>query len=83
MIGSISIYAIVAVFSATYGGTAIGIIASFLMGVFDATVGLKISEKLKANVPDKSITFNIDFKTVLAVSIFAAVVGGIAILLIL
>ena len=83
MIGSIIIYATVAVFTAKYGGIIIGIIAGFLMGVFDATVGLKISEKLKANIPDKSLTFSIDIKTVLAVSVFAAIVGGIAIVLIL
>ncbi|MBC8756764.1 hypothetical protein H2O64_18970 [Kordia sp. YSTF-M3] len=82
-IGSISIYATIAVYTAIYGGILIGIISSFLMGLFDATVGLKISEKFKANIPDKSITFKIDFKTVFAVSIFATVIGTIAILLIL
>jgi hypothetical protein len=82
-IGSISIYATIAVFAATYGGTIIGIIASLLMGLFDATVGLKISEKLKASVPDKEITWNIDLKTVVTVSIFATFIGTIAILLIL
>lgn len=82
-IGSIVIYATIAVFAAKYGGTVMGIIVSFLMGLFDATVGLKISEKLKANIPDKEITWNIDIKTVAIVSIFATVVGAIAIFLIL
>jgi len=53
------------------------------MGLFDATVGLKISEKFKAYIPDKEITWNIDAKTVVIVSIFATVVGAIAIFLIL
>lgn len=53
------------------------------MGLFDAIIRSKISEKLKANIPNKGITWNIDIKTVATVSIFASVVGAIAILLIL
>jgi hypothetical protein len=82
-IGSIIIYASIAVFAAKYSGTVIGVIVSSLMGLFDAIVGLKISEKLKANVPDKDLAFSVDFKIVLTVIIFATVVGAIAILLIL
>ena len=78
-LGSIVIYALVAIYVAKFGDTTKGIIASFLMGLFDATVGLKISEKLKANVQNTGVNFAINFSTVLGVSIFAAIVGGIAI----
>ncbi|WP_298510335.1 hypothetical protein [uncultured Kordia sp.] len=78
-LGSIVIYAFIAIYAAKSGGTITGIIISFLMGIFDSTVGLKISEKLKANIQNTGVNFAIDVKTVLGVSIFAAIIGAIAI----
>jgi hypothetical protein len=80
--GSILIYGAVAFYTAKSDGLIIGIIASAIVGIFDATIGLFISRKLKANIPEEDIkNMEITPKLVLSMSIFASVIGFFTILL--
>ncbi len=81
--GSILMYAAVAFYTAKSDGLIIGVIASAIVGIFDATIGLLISKKLKANIPEEDLkNMRITPKIVLSMGVFASVIGFIAILLI-
>ena len=80
LFGSIIIYGLIGIYASKYGNTIIGVLSSLLAGIFDSTVGLKISEKFKAKISN-DVNFNISLKTVVPVSIFAAIVGYISILI--
>ena len=81
--GSILIYGAVAFYTAKSDGLIIGVIASAIIGIFDATIGSLISRKLKANIPEKDIeNMKTTPKLVLSVGVFASVIGLITILLI-
>jgi hypothetical protein len=81
--GSIFIYGAIAFYTAKSGGLIIGVSASAIIGIFDATIGSFISKKLKANIPEEDIkNMEITPKLVLSVGVFASVIGLITILLI-
>jgi hypothetical protein len=80
LFGSIVIYGLIGIYAFKYGNTIIGVISSLLAGIFDSTIGLKISKKLKAKISN-DINFNITLKTVVPVSLFAAIIGYISILI--
>lgn len=80
-IGSIIIYGTVAFYAAKIGGVKYGILASALVGIFDATVGLFISKKLKANIPNTDVNMDTSPTLVLSMAVFAAIIGGLTILI--
>ncbi|WP_299681218.1 hypothetical protein [uncultured Dokdonia sp.] len=80
--GSIIIYGIVAFYAAKSNGLLIGVIASGIIGIFDATVGMLISKKLNANIPKEDIAnMSITPKLVFSIAVTASVIGLITILL--
>lgn len=81
-LGSIIIYAQIAIFANRHSDIYKGVLVAFIIGLFDATIGLLISKYYKANMAPLSANeaFKLEVKTILKVSLLATVVGFIAII---
>lgn len=81
-IGSILIYGSVAFYIAKSESLIIAVISSFIVGVFDSTIGSLIAKKLKANIPETDLAkMEITPKLAISIGIFASVIGLITVLL--
>lgn len=80
--GSFLIYGLIALYLKKYDGIVITLIGSFLIGVFDATVGLLVAEKLKANILEKDKkTIKITTKLVISMGLLSSIIGIVSVLL--
>jgi len=81
-LGSFYLYGLIALYLKDFGNIQIAIVGSFLLGVFDATIGLIIADKFNANIKevDKEI-IRITPQLVFTMGIIASVIGIIAILI--
>ena len=79
--GSFFLYGLIAFYLKGFGNITIALIGSFLIGVFDATVGLLIAEKFKANIlkEDKEAV-KITSKLVFSMGLLALSIGLITVL---
>ena len=80
--GSFYLYGMIALYLEDRGNMGIAILGSFLIGVFDATIGLIIADKFNANIKEVEkevvkITPGLTF----FMGVLAAIIGLIAILL--
>jgi len=80
--GSFYLYGMIALYLEDRGNMGIAILGSFLIGVFDSTVGLIIADKFNANIKEEDkedvrITLNLVF----SMGIIASIVGLIAMLI--
>ncbi|WP_132724437.1 hypothetical protein [Tenacibaculum sp. M341] len=80
--GSFIIYGMLSLYLQKYDGLSIALLGSFLIGLFDGSIGLLIADKLKANIreEDKAV-IKITPKLIFSMGVYAAVTGMIAILL--
>ena len=77
---SISIYSLTSINVAIIGNNTNGIIAGCILGLFDATIGVLIAKKFKANTGDlKDFEWEVKPNTVFGLSIFAGVISIISI----
>ena len=81
-LGSFYLYGLIALYLKDFGNIQIAIVGSFLIGVFDGTIGLIIADKFNANIneADKEI-IRITPQLVFTMGIIASVIGIIAILI--
>ena len=81
-LGSFYLYGLIALYLKDFGNIQIAIVGSFLLGVFDATIGLIIADKFNANIKevDKEVV-KITPGLTFFMGVLAAVIGLIAILL--
>ncbi len=80
--GSFIIYGMLSLYLQRYDGLSVALLGSFLIGLFDGSIGLLIADKLKANIreEDKAV-IKITPKLIFSMGVYAAVTGMIAILL--
>lgn len=80
--GSFIIYGMLSLYLQRYDGFSVALLGSFLIGLFDGSVGLLIADKLKANIreEDKAV-IKVTPKLIFSMGVYAAVTGMIAILL--
>ncbi len=80
--GSFVIYGLIALYLEKYDGLIISIIGSFLIGMFDSTIGLLIAKKLNANILEKDKeAISITPKLVISMGSLASIIGILSILL--
>lgn len=80
--GSFIIYGMLSLYLQRYDGFSVALLGSFLIGLFDGSIGLLIADKFKANIreEDKAV-IKITPKLIFSMGVYAAVTGMIAILL--
>jgi hypothetical protein len=78
--GSFVIYGIIAVYLESYTNLSMAMIGTFILGVYDSTVGLLIPKMLKANIKQEDLeAVQIRFSLAFRMGILASVIGIISI----
>ncbi|MDY0780787.1 hypothetical protein [Tenacibaculum sp. IB213877] len=78
--GSFIIYGAIALYLQSYAGFLMAIAGSFIVGVYDSTIGLLISIKLKANIKEEDLyVVRIRPSLVLRMGLLASIIGFLSI----